>query len=85
MAAGFKLFGLFHREDRLVKERSLYQALVTKLEKIRCTYFGPKTFRGGWTLITYNICNYLRGLFSLLLGVYYNKEYGGDMEHVQLV
>ncbi len=52
MAAGFKLFGLFHREDRWVKERSFCQALVTKLEKIVCTNFGPKTFRGCWTLIT---------------------------------
>ncbi len=83
MAAGFKLFGLFHREDRWVKERSLVcQALVTKLEKIRCTYFGPKTFRGCWTFITfihcvdyfpcYLGCNKMRtwGVISLLLGVY---------------
>ncbi len=33
MASPFNLFGLFHREDRWVKERSLCQALVTKLEK----------------------------------------------------
>ncbi len=55
MAAGFKLCGLFHREDRWIKERSLYQALVTTLEIIRCTYFGHKTFHGCWILITYNI------------------------------
>ncbi len=33
-----------------LRERSFCQALVTKLEKIRCTYFGPKTFWGCWTL-----------------------------------
>ncbi len=37
---------VFHREDRWVKERSFCQALVTTLEKITYTYFGPKAFRG---------------------------------------
>ncbi len=59
MAADFKLFGFVHRKDRRVKERSLYQGLVTKLEKIRCTYFDPKTFRGCWTFITFITLHYI--------------------------
>ncbi len=49
-------------------ERSLYQALVTKFEKIRCTYFGPKTFRGCWTLFTYNITLHCVDYFPCYLG-----------------
>ncbi len=33
MAAGFQLFGLFHRENRWVKERCLLQRVLSKLEK----------------------------------------------------
>ncbi len=33
-----------------LKERSFCQALVTKLEKIRCTYFGHKAFHRCWRL-----------------------------------
>ncbi len=77
MAASFRLCGLFHREDSWVKERSFCQALVTKLEKIRCTYFGPKNFPWmldinniGWTifLVTWGV-KFLLYLFSLLLEV----------------
>ncbi len=41
MAADFKHFGLFHREDdSSVKERRLLQRVLSELEKIRCGYLG---------------------------------------------
>ncbi len=43
-------FGLFHREDRCVKERLF---LVKKLEKFRCTHFGHKAFHGCCILFIY--------------------------------
>ncbi len=45
----FKLFGLFHREDRWSSWGMLF--LSSSSDKIRCTYFGPKTFRGCCILI----------------------------------
>ncbi len=43
-------------------------ALVTKLEKIWCTYFGPKTFRGCWTFIHYIHSLHCMDYFPCYLG-----------------
>ncbi len=55
----FGAFSLRSQGRRASRERLFFNSLFETLEKITCTYFGLKAFRGWWILITYLLTTFI--------------------------